>query len=162
MTDVEELIATLGLKHHPEGGHYVETWRAEAPDGERAAGSAIYYLLRAGERSAWHRVDAAETWHFYAGDPLELSMAGTTGDLPAQRHVLGPVVSSGQQPQIVVPVYTWQSAISLGQWTLVGCTVSPAFEFEGFELADPGWEPAARPQGAAPPGRSDPEGPRSV
>jgi predicted cupin superfamily sugar epimerase len=141
MSDAATIIATLGLQPHPEGGHYIETWRAEAPAGQRAAGSAIYYLLRAGERSAWHHVDAAETWHFYAGDPLELSIAAASGDEPSERVVLGPDIAAGQYPQVVVPIGGWQSAVSLGTWTLVGCTVSPAFEFDGFELADPDWEP---------------------
>jgi uncharacterized protein len=135
--DADAIIGRLGLKPHPEGGHYLETWRGEAPKGERPAGSAIYYLLRAGERSAWHRVDAAEIWHFYAGGPLELSLGGT-GERPIATDVLvlGPHLSAGQRPQLVVPVGAWQSARSLGSWTLVGCTVSPAFTFEGFELAD--------------------------
>jgi predicted cupin superfamily sugar epimerase len=138
------LIARLGMRPHPEGGHYVETWRAAADDGARPAGSAILFLLQAGERSAWHRVDAAEIWHFHAGDPLELSLAAASGDLPAERHVLGSEILEGQRPQIVVPADDWQSARTLGSWTLVGCTVSPAFRFETFELAPPGWEPGTR------------------
>lgn len=145
MVDAETLIEALHLRAHPEGGHYAETWRAAAEPGRRAAGSAIYYLLREGERSAWHRIDAAEVWHYYAGAPLELSVAATSGDQEPQRLVLGPDVVSGQRPQLVVPVNDWQSAVSLGAWTLVGCTVSPAFEAEGFELAAPGWEPASGP-----------------
>ena len=141
MTDAEAVIAALGLRPHPEGGRYVETWRADASTGERSAGSAIYYLLRAGERSAWHRMDAAEIWHFYSGDPLELSMASGSGDRPPERFVLGPDLTTGQRPQLVVPAGDWQSAVSLGEWTLVGCTVSPAFRFEDFELAALGWEP---------------------
>jgi predicted cupin superfamily sugar epimerase len=141
MSDVNAIIATLGLRPHPEGGYYAETWRAEAATGERSAGSAIYYLLRAGERSAWHRVDAAETWHYYAGDPLRLSIATASGEDPAQIHELGPNLAAGQRPQVLVPAGDWQSAVSIGAWTLVGCTVSPGFSFDGFELADPGWEP---------------------
>jgi predicted cupin superfamily sugar epimerase len=141
MSTADEIITALGLEPHPEGGHYIETWRAHAPVGERAAGSAIYYLLRAGERSAWHRIDVAETWHYYAGDPLELSIAPTIGETAAELIILGPDIASGQRPQAIVPVRDWQSAVSLGDWTLVGCTVSPAFEFDGFELAEPGWEP---------------------
>ncbi len=139
------LIARLGMLPHPEGGHYIETWRAPASDGERPTGSAILFLLQAGERSAWHRVDAAEIWHFHAGDPLELSVTGPDGDRPAERHVLGAEILEGQRPQVVVPQGGWQSARSLGGWTLVSCTVSPAFRFDTFELAPPGWEPGAPP-----------------
>ena len=126
---------------HPEGGHYVETWRASAADGERPSGTAIYFLLRAGERSEWHRVDAAETWHFYAGAPLELSIAPGDGITGATHHRLGIDLAAGERPQIVVPAGDWQAARTLGDWTLVGCTVSPGFRFEGFELASSGWEP---------------------
>lgn len=141
MGDAGAIIKTLGLQPHPEGGFYAETWRAAAADGERAAGTAIYYLLRRGERSHWHRVDAAEIWHFYAGDPLALSIAAGSGVEPPARHVLGSDLAVGGRPQVVVPAGDWQSAVSLGEWTLVGCTVSPGFRFEGFELAEPGWEP---------------------
>lgn len=141
MPDAETIIARLGLRPHPEGGHYAETWRAADVHGGRAAGSAIYYLLRAGERSHWHRVDAAEAWHYYAGDALALSIAAGFGDQSPQRHVLGPDLAAGQRPQLIVPTGDWQSAACLGDWTLVGCTVSPAFRFEGFEMAPPGWEP---------------------
>ena len=141
MPDAETIIAALGLQPHPEGGHYLETWRAHAPDGGRASGSAIYYLLRAGERSAWHRVDAAEIWHHYAGAPLELRIADGSGERAAQRQVLGTDVAHSQRPQLIVPAGDWQSAATLGEWTLVGCTVSPAFEFAAFELPQAGWEP---------------------
>ena len=141
MPDADAIIKALGLRPHPEGGYYAETWRAEAGAGERPPGTAIYYLLRAGERSHWHRVDAAEVWHYYAGDPLALSMARGTGDEPAARHVLGPDLAEGQRPQLVVPAGDWQAAESLGAWTLVGCTVSPGFDFDGFELAEPDWQP---------------------
>ncbi len=143
MSDASSIIALLGLQPHPEGGHFVETWRADGPEGERAAGTAIYYLLPAGERSHWHRLDAAETWHYYAGAPLALSIAPAVGTEAAERHILGPDLTAGQRPQLVVPPGAWQSAESTGAWTLVGCTVSPAFEFEGFELAARGWEPGA-------------------
>ncbi len=137
--NAEEIIRLLDLKPHPEGGHYAETWRAPADPGERAAGTAIYFLLRAGERSHWHRVDAAEAWHFYAGAPLRLDIsadgAGVTSAL------LGIDLAAGQRPQAVVPAHHWQAAESLGAWTLVGCTVSPAFDFAGFEMAPPDWEP---------------------
>ena len=141
MSDADAVIEALGLRPHPEGGHYVETWRADAPADERPAGTAIYYLLRAGERSHWHRVDAAEAWHFYAGDPLALSIAPGSGTEPPTRHLLGTDLGAGQRPQVVVPAGEWQSAQPLGAWTLVGCTVAPGFRFEGFELAEPDWEP---------------------
>jgi hypothetical protein len=141
MPDADAVIAALGLVPHPEGGWYVETWRAADDDADRASGSAIYYLLRSGERSHWHRVDAAEAWHYYAGDPLALSIAAASGDHPAVGHVLGTDLDAGQRPQVIVPAGAWQSADPLGDWTLVGCTVSPAFSFEGFELAPPDWEP---------------------
>ena len=135
----DNIIADLGLQPHPEGGHFRETWRADAASGQRASGTAIYFLLKAGEVSHWHRVDAAEIWHHYAGDPLELTIAGEGGE--HQSSILGPEFGQGQRPQLIVPPHAWQSARSLGSWTLVGCTVSPGFEFEGFELADPGWSP---------------------
>ena len=140
MPDAASIIEALGLEPHPEGGHFVETWRPATPDRERPSGTAIYFLLRAGERSHWHRVDADEIWHFYAGDPLRLAMAASADDSPLD-HVLGPDLAAGQRPQLVVPAGAWQSAGSLGAWTLVGCTVSPGFLFEGFELAEPGWKP---------------------
>ena len=139
--DPDLIVAVLGLQPHPEGGHYAETWRAATPPGERPAGTAIHFLLRAGERSEWHRVDAAEAWHFYAGAPLELSMAPGDGRTSATHHRLGIDLAAGERPQIVVPAGDWQAARSLGAWTLVGCTVSPGFRFEGFELASAGWEP---------------------
>ena len=141
MTAARSIIATLGLQPHPEGGHYVETWRAPTSGRERPSGTAIYYLLQRGERSHWHRVDAVEVWHYYAGDPLALSIAPPSGDQRAERHLLGPDLASGQRPQIVVPPDAWQAAETSGEWTLVGCTVSPGFRFEGFELAGAGWEP---------------------
>jgi predicted cupin superfamily sugar epimerase len=140
--DAESIIAELGLAQHPEGGWYRETWRADAAPGERAAGSAIYFLLRAGDLDAWHRVDAAETWHWYAGSPLEISIVEEGSDRPSLTvHVLGPDLAAGQRPQIVVPPDAWQQSGTLGDWTLAGCTVSPAFEFEQFELAPEGWQP---------------------
>ncbi|MFY0619521.1 cupin domain-containing protein [Shimia sp.] len=135
----DEIIAHLNLSPHPEGGHYRQTWVADATDGTRPAGTAIYFLLKAGERSHWHKVDACEIWHHYAGAPLILSMAQTeTG--PATEHVLGPDLAAGQFPQLVVKAHHWQAACSTGAWTLVGCTVSPGFQFEGFELAAPGFD----------------------
>ena len=138
----DELIATLGLEPHPEGGHYRETWRAETASG-RGLGTAIYFLLRADEVSHWHRVDAAEMWHFYAGDALELGIA-PTGDEAATWQVLGTDVRNGERPQLVVPAHAWQAARTLGEWTLVGCTVVPAFDFAGFELAPSDWSPGVR------------------
>ncbi|MBF6604141.1 MAG: cupin domain-containing protein [Chloroflexi bacterium] len=139
-TDPDDIIARLSLRPHPEGGWYAETWRTTAVDGGRATSSAIYFLLRQGERSAWHRVDADETWHFYAGSPLELGIAAD--GRAAARTILGVELAAGERPQATVPAGSWQAARSLGSWTLVGCTVSPAFEFEGFELAVAGWEPS--------------------
>lgn len=136
--DADAVIALLGLAPHPEGGHFRETYRDRAPDGVRAASTAIYFLLKAGERSHWHRVDAAEVWHWHAGSPLQLSISDDEG---RRALVLGPDLAAGQRPQGVVPPHAWQAAKSLGDWTLVGCTVAPAFDFAGFELAQPGWEP---------------------
>ena len=133
----EEIIAQLGLRPHPEGGNFVETFRAPGPG--RSAGTAIYFLLKAGERSHWHKVDADETWHHYAGAPLELSLSD---DGHGVRHLrLGSDLGIGERPQATVPRHVWQAARSLGAWTLVGCTVAPGFEYSGFELAPPGWEP---------------------
>jgi len=136
----DEIIARLGLQPHPEGGHFAETWRDTRPAGGRGSGTAIYFLLRAGEVSRWHRVDATEIWHWYAGSALSL---GLSPDGTGQTDLtLGPELASGQVPQAIVPAHAWQTARSLGAWTLVGCTVSPAFEFSGFEMAPPGWQPA--------------------
>ena len=133
----DQIIETLGLTPHPEGGHYAETWRAANPG--RASGTAIYFLLQRGEVSHWHTVDAAEIWHFYAGEPLILSLSGTnTG--PATDHTLGPNLTAGQRPQILVPPGHWQSARTTGDFTLVGATVSPGFEFDAFHLAPPGFD----------------------
>jgi predicted cupin superfamily sugar epimerase len=136
---VDAIIELLGLRPHPEGGWYAETWRHDPGDGGRGAGTAIYYLLAAGERSHWHRVDATEIWHHYAGGPLALSIFD--GDRPTLDIVLGDDLAAGQVPQAVVPPAAWQAAAPLAAWTLVGCTVSPGFTFEGFELAPPGWSP---------------------
>ena len=135
----EDIIAALGLLPHPEGGHFVETWRHAPEGGGRGAGTAIYYLLKAGERSHWHRVDAAEIWHWYAGAPLELSLSANGARTEAV--TLGNDLKAGARPQVVVPAGAWQSAVSMGAWTLVGCTVSPAFMFSGFEMAPPDWAP---------------------
>ena len=134
----DDVIARLGLEPHPEGGWFRETWRDDDHRGPRGHGSAIYYLLDAGERSHWHRVDAAEVWHRYAGGALVLR---TAVDGVVRADVLGDDLAAGQQPQLVVPAGAWQSAEPLDGWVLVGCTVAPAFRYEGFELAPDGWEP---------------------
>ena len=133
----DEIIATLALMPHPEGGYFRETFRDDSTP--RGASTAIYYLLKAGERSHWHRVDATEVWHWYAGERLELAIA-ENGKIETQ--TLGPNLKAGERPQIVVPKHAWQSARSLGRYTLVGCTVAPAFVFDGFEMAPPDWRPA--------------------
>jgi predicted cupin superfamily sugar epimerase len=136
----DEVIAALGLLPHPEGGFYRESFRDPAAPGGRGAFSAIYYLIRRGERSAWHRIrDAAEIWHHYAGATLELTIY-QAGERPSA-HLVGAALERGERPQALVPAGAWQSARTLGAWTLVGCTVSPAFDFAGFELAPPGWHP---------------------
>lgn len=136
-----EVIRLLELEPHPEGGHFRETFRDERPHGRRSHSTAIYYLLAEGEVARWHRVDAAEVWHWYAGAPLVIKIAGS--DTPPSKIVLGNDLVAGQRPQAVVPARHWQSARSLGPWTLIGCTVAPGFEFEHFELAPRGWEPGA-------------------
>ena len=137
--DAGEIIAALGLQRHPEGGWYREIHRSEATPGQRAAVTSIYYLLKASERSHWHRVDADEIWHFHAGAPLELSISADGSRSATFR--LGMNLAQGERPQIVVPKGHWQSAQSSGAFTLVGCTVAPGFEFSGFDLAPPGWRP---------------------
>ncbi|HUS56295.1 MAG TPA: cupin domain-containing protein [Thermohalobaculum sp.] len=134
-----DIIERLGLSPHPEGGWYRETWRAEASDGDRAVGTAIYYLLEGGQVSRWHRVDATEIWHWYAGAALELTLS--LDGSRRETEVVGADIGAGERPQIVVPAGCWQSAVSRGGFTLVGCTVAPGFEFRGFELAPDGWEP---------------------
>lgn len=131
------LIDRLRLEPHPEGGWYRQTWVAD--DGPRASGTAIYFLLKAGESSHWHRVDAVEIWHFYAGAPLILRMSETKAG-PVISHTLGNDLADGMAPQIIVPKHHWQAAKTTGDWTLVGCTVSPGFQFEGFELAPKGFD----------------------
>ncbi|MEM9870330.1 MAG: cupin domain-containing protein [Pseudomonadota bacterium] len=132
----DEVIARLRLAPHPEGGHYRQTWVAEN-DG-RPTGTCIYFLLAEGEASHWHRVDATEIWLYHAGAPLVLSLSETDAG-PAVDHLLTPDLDAGA-PQIIVPAHHWQAAHSTGGWTLVSCTVSPGFEFEGFTLADPGFD----------------------
>ncbi len=136
-----DVIRLLDLRPHPEGGHFCETFRdANTVGGGRAASTAIYFLLARGERSHWHRVDAVEVWHWHAGAPLALDIAPASG--PRVRTMLGNDLAAGERPQAVVPAHAWQTAQSLGNWTLVGCTVAPGFEFTKFELAPKGWEPA--------------------
>ncbi len=134
-----EVIARLELKPHPEGGHYRETFRDSRRDVDgRSASTAIYFLLARGERSHWHRIDAAEIWHYYAGSALNLQIADGVG----QRCIsLGPDLAAGEVPQTIVPAQAWQAAESSGDWTLVGCTVAPGFDFATFELAEPDWFP---------------------
>jgi predicted cupin superfamily sugar epimerase len=139
MTEADRIIERLKLEPHPEGGWFRETLRDRGRDGARAHSTAIYFLLKEGEASHWHKVDAAETWHFYRGAPLRLSIAEGHG--PAVHHVLGNDLAAAQHPQLVVPAFAWQAARPLGAYTLVGCTVAPGFEFSGFELAPPGFEP---------------------
>jgi len=134
----DDIIAHLDLQPHPEGGYYRQTWVDQTAQG-RATGTCIYFLLKAGESSHWHRVDAVEIWHFYAGAPLILSMSATD-DGPACDLTLGPDLAAGQYPQGIVPKDHWQAARTTGDWTLVGCTVSPGFEFDGFTLAKQGFD----------------------
>lgn len=136
------IIEKLGLQPHPEGGWYRETWRADAAPGERASATAIHFLLDAGERSHWHRVDAAELWLWHAGDPLTLSLAHSDAG-PVREILLGPDVLADHQPQVLVGRGQWQAAEPVRGWALVSCVVSPGFAFAGFELAPPGWSPAS-------------------
>lgn len=134
-----EIIRLLSMAPHPEGGHYAETFRSQG-DGARGAMTAIYYLLQADEVSAWHRVDAAEAWLWHGGGPLALTLSPPDGK-GAKAVQLGPDLRVGQRPQMVVPAHHWQTAETLGAWTLVSCTVAPAFDFDGFEMAPPDWRP---------------------
>ncbi len=142
--NAQEIIEQLSLSPHPEGGHFRETWRAGGPG--RPAGTSIYFLLQGGEYNQWHKVDAAEIWHFYAGAPLILRVSGSD-EGPAHEHRLGPDLSAGEHPQVVIPPGHWQRAECTGAYTLVGCTVSPGFQFEGFQLAAPGFDIPAKSSG---------------
>ena len=134
-----DIIARLDLKPHPEGGHYRESFRDTRLDQDgRARSTAIYFLLSRGERSHWHRIDAVETWHYYAGDALILQIAD---DRSTRSIRLGADLAAGEVPQAAVPAHAWQAAESTGDWTLVGCTVAPGFDFAKFELAPRGWAP---------------------
>lgn len=135
-----EIIRLLDLRPHPEGGHYGETYRAPRLSGGRACLTAIYFLLQADEVSAWHRVDSDEVWLWHAGGPLALSLSPPDGK-GARGVVLGPDLRGGQRPQVIVPADHWQTAETLGAWTLVSCLVAPGFEFSGFTLAPAGWRP---------------------
>lgn len=135
-----EIIRLLDLQPHPEGGWYRQTFRDTPTDDGRPASTAIYFLLQAEEQSAWHKIDAVEVWHYYAGAPVALTLSTPDGQ-GATVHVLGPDLRAGQRPQAVVPTGWWQTAVSQGAWTLVGCTVAPGFDFDGFELAPKEWRP---------------------
>jgi uncharacterized protein len=136
-----DVVRILDLKPHPEGGYFRETFRdAGGAASTRGYSTAIYYLLARGERSHWHRVDAAEVWHWYAGAPLALEIAAG-GHATSERLLLGANLTNGERPQAIVPAHAWQAAESLGDWTLVGCTVAPGFEFAGFEMAPGNWAP---------------------
>lgn len=138
MESAQDIIRLLDLRPHPEGGHFREMFRDPRASDGRSASTAIYFLLARGERSHWHRVDAAEIWHWYAGAPLLLEV---DGGVETSAIRLGNDLAAGERPQAVVPAGAWQAASSFGDWTLVGCTVAPGFEFSGFELAPPGWTP---------------------
>ncbi len=140
MSSAADIIARLELRPHPEGGYYRETFRdVQVDPNGRALSTAIYFLLRRGERSQWHRIDATEIWHYYAGHALTLRIAHEGCTQHAVR--LGPDIATGERPQAIVPASAWQAAETTGDWTLVGCTVSPGFEFAKFELAPKGWAP---------------------
>ena len=138
--DAAAVREALGLSPHPEGGHYREAWRDHPASGGRGAGTSILFLLAEGERSHWHRVDAAEIWLWQAGAPLLLGIEAGVGQGTVR---LGPDLAGGEALQAVVPAHAWQDARSLGAWSLVSCVVAPAFEFSGFEMAPPGWSPPA-------------------
>ena len=140
MTDARALIQALDLQPHPEGGWYRETWRADAAEGERASATAILFLLQAGERSHWHKVDATELWLFHSGSGLQMLTAASDAG-PVEHVRLGADVLAGEQPQLRVPPGHWQAAEADRGWALVSCIVSPGFEFDGFTLAAPRWRP---------------------
>lgn len=135
--NADEIISTLDLIPHPEGGYYRQTWVAENKG--RPTGTAIYFLLKANEKSHWHKVDATEIWLYHAGAPIELRLS-ESDDGPSTKVTLGPDLSKSERPQVIVPEYWWQSAATTGDWTLVSCTVCPGFQFEGFTLADANFE----------------------
>lgn len=136
-----DIIRMLDLKPHPEGGHFRETFRdTQRIGGRRAASTATYFLLARGECSHWHRVDAAEVWHWHAGAPLKLEISAPQAG-KIESLTLGGDLAAGEQPQGIVPAHAWQAAQTLGDWTLVGCTVAPGFDFKTFELAPKDWSP---------------------
>src|SRR5262245_1653957 len=138
MPTAAEMIRALELKPHPEGGHYRETFRDSRLVESRPASTAILFLLAQGEPTQWHRIDAVEIWHYYAGAAFRLSLVDGSKD---KIFRLGADIGAGEVPQVAVPARAWQVAESLGEWTLVGCTVAPGFSFDGFELAPAGWSP---------------------
>ena len=138
--EADDIIELLGLTPHPEGGYYRETFRDTAAVNGRARSTAIYFLLKEGQVSHWHRVDAVEIWHWHAGAALQLDIA-ETADGGLTTYTLGSHLAAGERPQAIVPMSHWQRARSLGKWTLVGCTVAPGFQFEGFELAEADFAP---------------------
>ena len=140
LTDPKALIEQLNLAPHPEGGWYRETWRGPPGADGRASGTAIHFLLEAGQGSHWHRVDAEEIWLWHAGSPLTLSLAATDADA-AVHHRLGPDILAGDAPQFRIPAHHWQAAHADKGWALVSCIVVPGFDFAGFMLAPPGWAP---------------------
>jgi uncharacterized protein len=141
MLSAAAIMRLLDLKPHPEGGHFRETFRdPRMVEGARAASTAAYYLLARGERSHWHKVDAVEVWHYHAGAPLKLEIARDAGG-PVECLTLGADLAAGERPQAIVPADAWQAAQTLGEWTLVGCTVAPGFEFRTFEVAANDWAP---------------------
>ena len=144
MVSAQSVIERFSLQPHPEGGHYRELYRHQAPDGKRGVATSILFLLTAGEESAWHCVDAVEIWHYHAGAPLALTISAENGI--QDTRLLSAGMNDDGLPQQVVGINQWQSAKSLGDWTLVGCTVAPAFSFDGFELACPGWSPGNLPK----------------
>ena len=141
MTTANDIIVRLNLQPHPEGGFFRETFRQQPEGGARGALALIYYLLPKTHRSAWHRIDATEVWHFVCGDPLRLTLF--SDNRGHRRVVVGAPLESEESPNVVVEPWTWMSAVSLGAWTLVSCTTAPAFEDAGFELAPPDWQPDA-------------------
>ncbi len=142
MLSAKQVIEQLGLRPHPEGGFFCETYRHIATDGGRGLSTAIYFLLTADNYSHWHRIDAVEVWHWYCGAALTLTISEDGQE--AVPHQLGSDIMRGQRPQVIIPPNAWQSAETLGDWSLVGCTVTPAFSFEGFEMAPPNWRPGSR------------------
>jgi hypothetical protein len=139
MKTAADIIHALALAPHPEGGHFRETFRDTHLIGGRPASTAILFLLARGERSHWHRIDAVEVWHYYAGSALKLEIVDGAKEETVR---LGADIHAGEAPQVTVPARAWQAAESLGDWTLTGCTVAPGFSFDGFELAPKGWEPS--------------------